>query len=250
MIKRTTRWRTLAKRRTRKSNRSRFFQSCVKLQHYRTRRHPEKLRAAGFTFAAQRARGYRLTGRPPTLHAALIEAQLKGRTFPENGSGNVAVTINHAELAASGDRLLISLRVKAREKASWFGFGADATIHVWGRPVLDRERQMLRLNDIVLDVESEAAFGLLGAAARAAVPYLERTVADNAVVDLAPFTANARKSIEAALSDFRKSPDGVRVDAAITDLRLMGIEFDSTTLRVIAEAAGTINVSITALPGL
>jgi len=38
----------------------------------------------------------------------LIEAQLEGRTFPENGSGNVAVTINHAELAASGDRLLIS----------------------------------------------------------------------------------------------------------------------------------------------
>jgi BirA family transcriptional regulator, biotin operon repressor / biotin---[acetyl-CoA-carboxylase] ligase len=37
----------------------------------------EKLRAAGFVFEAQRARGYRLKARPATLHAALIETQLK-----------------------------------------------------------------------------------------------------------------------------------------------------------------------------
>ncbi len=41
--------------------------------------HMEKLRAAGFTFEAQRARGYRITGRPPALHATLIETQLKVR---------------------------------------------------------------------------------------------------------------------------------------------------------------------------
>ena len=37
----------------------------------------EKLRAAGFEFEAQRARGYRLSRKPDTLHAALIEVQLK-----------------------------------------------------------------------------------------------------------------------------------------------------------------------------
>lgn len=41
--------------------------------------HMEKLRAAGFAFEAQRARGYRLTRRPPTLHAPLLETQLKVR---------------------------------------------------------------------------------------------------------------------------------------------------------------------------
>lgn len=41
--------------------------------------HMEKLRAAGFGFEAQRARGYRLTQRPPMLHAPLIETQLKVR---------------------------------------------------------------------------------------------------------------------------------------------------------------------------
>ena len=178
----------------------------------------------------------------------LLEAQLKGKTFPEDKSGAFSATVRTVALAASGDRLLISLRVKANENKSWFGLGAEATIHVWGRPALDSARQMLRLKDIALDVESEAAFGLLGAAARAAVPYLETTLAENAVVDLLPLTANARKSIETAIADFRKSADGVRVDAAVTDLRLVGIEFDAKTLRVIAEADGTVKVAVTALP--
>src|SRR5712691_11552291 len=178
----------------------------------------------------------------------LLEAQLKGKTFPEDQSGAFAATVKTVKLAASGDRLLISLGVKANENKSWFGFGAEATIHVWGRPVLDPARQMLRLNDVALDVESEAAFGLLGAAARTAVPYLEKSLADNAVVDLVPLTANARKSIEAAIADFRKSADGVRVDAAVTNLRLVGIEFDTKTIRVIAEADGTVKVAVTKLP--
>jgi hypothetical protein len=42
----------------------------------------------------------------------------------------------------------------------------------------------------------------------------------------------------------------VHVAAEITSLRLADIAFDSKTLRVIAEAEGTMNVSITALPGL
>ena len=178
----------------------------------------------------------------------LLEAQLKGKTFPEDKAGAFAATVLGVKLAASGDRLLISLRVQANENKSWFGFGAEAMIHVWGKPVLDRGRQMLRLEDIALDVESEAAFGLLGAAARAAVPYLEKALAENAVVDLLPLAASARRSIEAAIADFRKSADGVRVDAAITGLRLVGIEFDAKTLRVIAEADGTVRVAVSKLP--
>jgi len=178
----------------------------------------------------------------------LLEAQLKGKTFPDDKSGGFAATVQGVQLAASGDRLLMSLRVQANERRSWFGFGAEATVHVWGKPVLDRERQLLRLEQVTLDVESEAAFGLLGAAARAAVPYLEKALAENAVVDLVPLAANARKSIEAAIADFRKSADGVRVDAAITALRLTDIAFDAKTLRVIAAADGTVRVAVSKLP--
>jgi Domain of unknown function (DUF4403) len=187
---------------------------------------------------------------PFTDISKILEAQLTGRTFPEDGSGSVDVTVKHATVAASGDRLLISLLVNAREKKSLLGFGGEATVHIWGRPALDQAQQTLRLTNIELAVESEAAFGLLGAAARAAMPHLQKALAEKATIDLKPFATNAQKKITAAIADFQKNEDGVRVAAEITSLRLADIAFDSKTLRVIAEAEGTMNVSITALPGL
>jgi hypothetical protein len=178
----------------------------------------------------------------------LVEAQLKGRVFPEDKSGPVEVTINRATLAASGDRLLISLRIKASEKKSWFSFGADATVHVWGKPVLDAAQQTLRLSQIEVDVESEAAYGLLGTAARAAIPYVMDALAENAKIDLKPFAATALKNIGTAIADFRSPQPGVQVEAAVTALRLAGIEFDAKTLRIIAEADGTAKIAVSALP--
>ena len=153
------------------------------------------------------------------------------------------------EVAASGDRLLISLRVKANETRSWFGLGGEALIHVWGRPTLDRNRQTVRMSDIAVDIGSQTAFGLLGLAGRAAAPYLERTLADNSTIEVLPLAANARRGVETAIAEFQRSAgNGVRIDAAVTDVRLVGLEFDSTTLRVIAEADGTVRVAVNALP--
>ena len=180
----------------------------------------------------------------------IVEAQFAGRTFPEDGSGSVAVTVKRASVAASGDRLLISLLVNAKEKKSFFGFGGEATVHIWGKPLLDQAQQTLRLGNIQLAVESEAAFGLLGAAARAVMPRLQQALADKATIDLKPFATNAQKKIAAAIADFQKNEDGVRVSADITSLQLADIAFDSKTLRVIAEAQGAINVSVTQLSGL
>jgi hypothetical protein len=180
----------------------------------------------------------------------IVEAQFAGRTFPEDGSGSVDVVVKRASVAASGDRLLISLLVNAKEKKSFFGFGGEANVHIWGKPVLDPAQQTMRLANIELAVESEAAFGLLGAAARTAMPHLQKALAEKATIDLKPFAINAQKKIAAAIADFQKNEDGVRVAAEISSLRLADIAFDSKTLRVIAVAEGAINVYLTALPGL
>jgi hypothetical protein len=180
----------------------------------------------------------------------IVEAQFAGRTFPEDGSGSVDVTVKRASVGASGDRLLISLLVHAKEKKSFFGLGGEAMVHIWGKPVLDQSHQTLRLNNVELAVESEAAFGLLGAAARAVMPHLQKVLAEKATIDLKPFASNAQKKIAAAISDFQKNEEGVRVTTDITSLRLDDIAFDSRTLRVIAVAEGAINVYVTSLPGL
>lgn len=178
----------------------------------------------------------------------LLETQIKGQKFIADPNAPVEVEIRKASVGASGERLLISLLVKARERKSWFGFGAEATVHVWGKPVIDSKQQILRLTDLSLAVESEAAFGLLGAAAKAAVPYLTESLAENAVIDLKPFLADARAKIGAALADFRQVTPGVIIETAITDLRLIDLAFDSKTLRIVTESAGTVKVAVTQLP--
>ena len=96
-------------------------------------------------------------------------------------------------------------------------------------------------------MESEAAFGLLGAAARAAMPHLQRAIYERTSFDLKPFAANARSKLADAIADIQKNENGIRVKADITGLRLTDITFDSKTLRVIAEAAGGISVYVNRL---
>jgi hypothetical protein len=185
---------------------------------------------------------------PFTEVNTIINAELKDRTLPEDGSGPVAVTVRKATVKPSGDRLLISLDVDAAETKSFFNFGAQATIHIWGKPVLDQANQVLRLTDIQLAVESQAAFGLLGAAARTAEPYLRKMLAERATIDLKPFATNAQAKIEQALADFRTNEHGVTVNATVGEIRLVDVAFDSTTLRIITEVTGVANVVVSTLP--
>jgi len=178
----------------------------------------------------------------------LLDAQIAGKTFPEDDNGAFAAIIKQAAIAASGDRLLISLLVNVK-KRGWFGIGADATVDVWGRPALDQVRQILRFRDVALDVQSEAAFGLLGAAAQAALPYLQKTLADQAVIDLKPFAEDAKKRIAAAVGGLTQQGSGMSANVTVNDLRLVGVAYDDKTLRIIANAAGAATVAISSLAG-
>jgi hypothetical protein len=177
----------------------------------------------------------------------IVERQLAGKKFSADGLGTAEVTVKRATVTPSGDRLLISLLVDT--KKGWFGPTGDATVYIWGRPALDAAQQTLRFTDIQLAVESEATSGLFGSVS-AAAPVLEKALAEKATVDLKPFAANAQKKLAAMVADLQKNDNGVRVDADITGLRLSEIAFDSTTLRVIAQADGAINAAVTSLPGL
>jgi hypothetical protein len=100
---------------------------------------------------------------------------------------------------------------------------------------------------VALDVQSQAPFGLLGAAAQAAAPYLQKTLADQAVIDLKPFAADAKMRIAAAVGNLAAQAPGLRANATVDDLRLTGIAYDDKTLRIIANAGGSVNVAISSL---
>ncbi|NVN87514.1 MAG: DUF4403 family protein [Rhodopseudomonas sp.] len=178
----------------------------------------------------------------------IVESQLAGKTFPEDGSGAVSITVGSTAVTPSGDRLLISLQVAAKEKASLFGLSSQATLHIWGKPVLDQEQQKLRLTNLELAVESEAAFGLLGNTARAAVPYLMKVIAEKAVIDLKPAATNAQRRIGTMIAEYQKNEDGIRIASEISGLRLADLAFDARIMRVTTQAEGMLEVTVTKLP--
>jgi len=89
---------------------------------------------------------------------------------------------------------------------------------------------------------------LFGAAARAAVPYFEEELQRRAVIDLKPYVVSARRGIEAMIADFDRQDDALSTNAAVTALRLIGVEFDAKTMRVIVEVEGTGKVDVSQLP--
>ena len=97
-------------------------------------------------------------------------------------------------------------------------------------------------------MSARGMLGLVGTAANAAIPFLQTALEKNAVIDLKPALANARRSIDKALTDFRMQNDDIKVDATMTGLRLVGIEFDSKIVRITAEADGIARVALSKLP--
>jgi hypothetical protein len=185
---------------------------------------------------------------PFTEVSRLIEAQVVGKTFPESGPSSLAVVVKHAAVAASGDRLLISFVVDPKDRG-FFSLGSDATVYIWGKPVLDRDAQVVRFTDVALDVQSKDVATVLGEAAQTALPYLQSLLADQTVIDLKPFATDAKKRIAAAASAMSNQASGASVNVAVNDLRLVGIAYDDTTLRIIGNAKGLVSVAVSTLAG-
>jgi hypothetical protein len=84
-------------------------------------------------------------------------------------------------------------------------------------------------------------------AADAALPALQDSLARNAAIDLKPLTERAKREIAAAVADFSRQEPGVRVDAAIDELRLVSVAFDASTLRITAEISGSVDATISSM---
>ena len=113
--------------------------------------------------------------------------------------------------------------------------------------MLDTQNQILRFTDVALDVQSNAAFGLLGAAAQAAAPLLQKTLADEAVIDLKPFAADAKQRIGAAVGALAAESLG---SARTSQWTICGLAASPMTIIRCAcwrRLIGTVNVAISSL---
>ena len=85
---------------------------------------------------------------PFTEITRLMEAQLVGKTFPLDRGSPFTATVRGVNVAASGGRLLISMRVKANENKTWFGLGARRPSTSGGGRRSNCREQTLEVDDI------------------------------------------------------------------------------------------------------
>ena len=71
-------------------------------------------------------------------------------------------------------------------------------------------------------------------------------LAKQAVIDLKPFSAEAKEKITAAIADFSKADPGIKLDSMVDDIRVVDIAFDAQTLRIVAKARGALKVLVLA----
>ena len=73
---------------------------------------------------------------------------------------------------------------------------------------------------------------------------------EHAIIDLKQISSGAQQKLAAIISDLQTEQNGAKVNARVTSVRLGEIAFDSSTLRIVAEATGTLNVTVIQLPSL
>ena len=133
---------------------------------------------------------------PFTEISRMMEAQLVGKSIPLDRGGASTALVRGVNVAASGGRLLISMRVKANEHKTWFGpvQRRPSTSGGARRWIAGSRPWKLRTSRSTFNRRPPSASSVWRRARRCR--FVEKALTENASIDLKPIAANARKGIE------------------------------------------------------
>lgn len=171
----------------------------------------------------------------------LLAAELRGGDFRlEQG---LSIHIQEVELRPWGDLLLLAVDLEARHRLFE---QAQARIYLKGRPVLERQGQRLRLQD--LDFSAETRDSFLSSAAWLIRPALLEAIRERAEIDLAQPAAEARTAANRVLADWIAGlPNGVRLTGQVAEVELADIVLGSDALYLVAEIRGKLKAAVSRL---
>ncbi len=184
---------------------------------------------------------------PFTEVSRLLDTQFVGKTFPEDGSGAFAATVKAGERRGGG-RPAPDLASRPRQEAGLLRDRRRRHARYLGQararpeppdPALHRRRARRAVAGGIRAARRGGAGGGALPAKSAGRPGGDRS---QAVRRRAPGSRSRRRS---AGSRRRRRDFSAKV--AVTDLRLTGVAYDNTTLRIIANATGSVNVAISSL---
>ena len=153
-------------------------------------------------------------------------------------SGAAPVVVSDIGVSAHGAGVLLQLTLDVPGEEDWFGRALSGTVYVVAVPDLDVKSQTISLSGIHVDTSSRSV--LLNLAGELLEPALESRLQD-AVIDLAPIEAMARKEIETGL-DLLSENDALQV--SLRTLQLNGLEVGVEGLRVLIRVDGAVEVTL------
>lgn len=177
------------------------------------------------------------------LHNVSPQALGLADTF-ETAAGAVQVK----RLFLLGDAGVLYLGADIEAGSGW-PQQAQGTIYLAGTPVLDRQRQELRIDDLNYELRTSDYL------AAAADFLLQATVLaelrERAVFDLGAIETGLRTKAGAEIAKLRAAlPPGIELDFDVTQLELSGLVVDQGWLIVVAKAEGRARMRISRIDGV
>lgn len=160
------------------------------------------------------------------------------------GGQTIAVQPTKVTLSPYGSGILVSMDFEGA-LGGWLGSKLAGSIHFLARPVLDPQREELRLDDVTLWVDSAQAMSATGPVGKVAGPFLEDLVASKARIDLGEAAAKARASVTRAQGQLNARAllnDGYRLEGGIDHIELSDVVVSEAALLLRLTAKGALRV--------
>jgi hypothetical protein len=170
------------------------------------------------------------------LQARLVEQQL-------TGSDGTELRINGVRVEPWGDGILLTLDLDAR-RGRWYH--ASGRVYLTGRPRLDVDGRVLRLDD--LDFALETKDTLVAAARWLMEPTILEELRKRASLDLSPHIERAKRIAEDAIDRFvQQGPENIQLTAQLRDIRVSRLAVTEHSLQIALNARADVRAAITSL---
>lgn len=182
---------------------------------------------------------------PVVIHLESLQALTPGQLgLPEAFETPVGIVrIRHLSLLGRGAQVQVTADI---EVSSDSDSRIDGIVSITGKPVLDQERDVFRVEDLRVDVESSSK--IFEGAGFLLEPALLAELGKRTVFDMRALGEQVAAAGDAEILAMTKTlPEGIELDANITRVGASTLVIHDSWLIVIAEATGDLSVRVNQL---
>lgn len=176
-----------------------------------------------------------------------LNAQLSGLAEKPIKSDSSGIKVHSATLTHHGDKLLITIDADFQHIGWIWDDVKRQTVYLTVKPILDSEQQVLRFQEVSLDVASQTVIGgFFSAIAGTFAPLLEQNI-QQISIDLKPEIKKAKERVSAAKEDLVKKTGPLTISTLeLNELKALQLWHDVRGINVAIDAKAQIAAQLQA----